>query len=190
MNYIIKEKIPINILNSKDFQCKISQNKIIFLYLNKESTKIILPLYTKASLNKENGELNISLLDNKKIKEFNLLKNTLLTKLRNTINGMNQGFIKQLVLKGIGFKVFSSNDKKSLTFKLGYSHNIHLAIPEEIDEIIVVKSNELFLKSSNLDILTQYCSVIKNLIPVNIYKGKGIFYKDESIKLREGKRNK
>ena len=76
------------------------------------------------------------------------------------------------------------------TFKLGYSHNINLVVPNEIDEIIIVKSNELFLKSSNLDVLTQYCSIIKNLIPVNVYKGKGIFYKDETIKLREGKRNK
>jgi len=129
-------------------------------------------------------------LDIKKIKEFNLLRNTFLSKLENAINGFQQGFIKQLVLKGIGFKVFSSDDKKNLTFKLGYSHNINLTVPKEIDEIIIVKSNQLFLKSSNLDILTQYCSIIKNLIPVNIYKGKGIFYKDESIKLREGKRNK
>lgn len=134
--------------------------------------------------------MEISLLDIKKIKEFNLLRNTFLSKLENAINGFQQGFIKQLVLKGIGFKVFSSDDKKNLTFKLGYSHNINLTVPKEIDEIIIVKSNQLFLKSSNLDILTQYCSIIKNLIPVNIYKGKGIFYKDESIKLREGKRNK
>ena len=187
---IIKEKIPTNILNSENFECKISQDKIIFLNFNKESAQIPLPFYTKALFNKENSEIEISLLDVNKKKEFDSLKKTLSAKLKNAINGINQGFIKQLVLKGIGFKVFLANDKKSLTFKLGYSHNINLVIPQEIDEIIVVKSNELFLKSSNLEILTQYCSIIKNLIPVNVYKGKGIFYKDESIKLREGKRNK
>jgi len=187
---IIKEKIPTNILNSENFKCKISQNKIIFLNSNKKSAQIPLPSYTKALLNKENSEIIISLLDVNKKKEFNSLRKTLSSKLKNAINGINQGFIKQLILKGIGFKVFIAEDKKSLTFKLGYSHNINLVVPNEIDEIIIVKSNELFLKSSNLDVLTQYCSIIKNLIPVNVYKGKGIFYKDETIKLREGKRNK
>lgn len=189
MNSIIK-KIPTDILNSKNFECKIYQHKIIFLNSNKEFFNMVLPPYTQVSFDNEGGELKIHLLDKKKIKEFNLLKNTFLSKLKNALNGFQQGFIKKLILKGIGFKVSSSDDKKVLTFKLGYSHNINLIIPEEIEEVIIIKSNQLFLRSSNLDVLTQYCSIIKNLIPINVYKGKGIFYKDESIKLREGKRNK
>merc|ERR1711920_753374 len=103
MNSIIK-KIPTDILNSKNFECKIYQHKIIFLNSNKEFFNMVLPPYTQVSFDNEGGELKIHLLDKKKIKEFNLLKNAL--------NGFQQGFIKKLILKGIGFKVSSSDDKK------------------------------------------------------------------------------
>jgi len=49
MNCIIK-KIPTNILNSKDFQCKISQHKIIFLNCNKEFFNMDLPSYVNTHL--------------------------------------------------------------------------------------------------------------------------------------------
>jgi ribosomal protein L6P/L9E len=96
---------------------------------------------------------------------------------------------KKLILKGLGYKCFFSDDKKSLIFKIGYSHLISVVIPKTITSVIIEKT---FIVIEGLDsiILGNFCKKIKELKPLDIYKGKGIRYKNDFIKLKAIKKTK
>jgi len=105
--------------------------------------------------------------------------------LKKKLQGIIQNFKKILILKGLGFKVFK--EKEQLIFKLGYSHDVIVNIPSDI-KVELLKANQFILYSSDWEKLTQFCANLKKLRKVNPYKGKGLLFKDENIKLKEGKK--
>lgn len=105
--------------------------------------------------------------------------------LKKKLRGSIQKFKKILVLNGLGFKVFKENDQ--LTFKLGYSHDVIVNIPSDVS-VKILKSNQFILYSSDWEKLTQFCANLKKLRKINPYKGKGLLFKNENIKLKEGKK--
>ena len=105
--------------------------------------------------------------------------------LKKKLQGIVQNFKKILILKGLGFKVFKVENE--LIFKLGYSHDVIVAIPVDI-KIELLKTNQFILYSSDWEKLTQFCANLKKLKKINPYKGKGLLFKDENIKLKEGKK--
>jgi large subunit ribosomal protein L6 len=102
------------------------------------------------------------------------------------IKGILQGFKLNLILKGIGFKAFIENN--NLILKLGFSHNIVIAIPENIK--IINQSNNLIFNSIDFIYLTQFVHYIKNFKKPEPYKGKGLLLKNEKILKKEGKKSK
>jgi len=96
-------------------------------------------------------------------------------------------FVKKLCLKGLGLKVKVTDDLKYLEFKLGFSHLVKIIIPEGKLKIAIYK-NILSLKSENLIFLGNFIYKIRNLKKPNIYNGKGLFYKNEKIRLKEIKK--
>jgi large subunit ribosomal protein L6 len=96
---------------------------------------------------------------------------------------------KKLIIKGLGYKCFFSDDKKNLIFKIGYSHLIKLIIPKTIISIGIEKTF-ITLEGYDSIILGNFCKRIKELKPLDIYKGKGIRYKTEFIKLKPVKKTK
>ena len=98
---------------------------------------------------------------------------------------------KKLKLVGVGYKVFEITNKnlsnKLLNFKLGYSHNIYIKIPNNI-ETITKQSNKLFVSGYNSKLISKISSTIKNYKTPDPYKGKGVLYFNEVIKLKEGKK--
>ena len=85
-----------------------------------------------------------------------------------------------LVLKGLGLK--SKLNNKILELKLGFSHKCNIAIDEEIR--VRIKKNLIFLQSIDKEKLGNFLYKIKSLKLPDIYKGKGIWYKDEKIELK------
>ena len=122
--------------------------------------------------------------DDKNLKKFLFLYSSLINK---SLKGVSQKFKVHLILKGIGFKV--NQEGKFLNFKLGFSHDISLKIPNNI-ETKIIDSNQIILYSSNWSELTQFSHIIKKLKKVEPYKGKGILLKNETILRKEGKKNK
>ena len=96
---------------------------------------------------------------------------------------------KKLKLVGVGYKVFeiAHSNYKLLHFKLGYSHNIYYRIPDNV-EIVVSQSTKIFISSYDYTLVSAVSSIIKNYKYPEPYKGKGILYFNESIKLKEGKK--
>nr|YP_010394965.1 ribosomal protein L6 [Phytophthora x alni]DAZ89402.1 TPA_asm: ribosomal protein L6 [Phytophthora x alni] len=125
--------------------------------------------------------LNININKNKK-SILNLY--TKLIKIK--IKGVLQGFKINLLLKGIGFKAFIENN--NLILKLGFSHNIIISIPSNIE--IINQTNTLIFSSIDYIFLNQFVHYIKNHKKPEPYKGKGLLLKNEKILQKEGKKSK
>ena len=102
------------------------------------------------------------------------------------IKGLLQGFKLTLILKGIGFK--SIIEKNFLILKLGFSHNISIPIPSNIE--IIHQSNTLIFSSRDYIFLNQFVHYVKNHKKPEPYKGKGLLFKNEKILQKEGKKSK
>nr|YP_010394808.1 ribosomal protein L6 [Phytophthora versiformis]DAZ89245.1 TPA_asm: ribosomal protein L6 [Phytophthora versiformis] len=102
------------------------------------------------------------------------------------IKGVLQGFKSKLILKGIGFKALKKNN--NLILKLGFSHNIIITIPSNIE--IINQTNTLIFSSIDYIFLNQFVHYIKNHKKPEPYKGKGLLLKNEKILQKEGKKSK
>lgn len=85
-----------------------------------------------------------------------------------------------LILKGLGLKVKLICNV--LEFKLGYSHKSQVNLISEIN--VKIKKNLIFLQSVNKEKLGNFLFNIKRLKNPDVYKGKGIWYKNEKIALK------
>jgi len=99
--------------------------------------------------------------------------------------GLEKSFYKQLLLVGIGYKVQLEKDK--LIFRLGFSHSIEYLIPNDI-KIVNPKAQSLVVYGYDLQKVTQIASELKKLKAPEPYKGKGICYMNEKLKLKDGKK--
>jgi large subunit ribosomal protein L6 len=103
----------------------------------------------------------------------------------NKIKGISQGFIKTLKLVGIGYRVVIKDN--TLVFKLGFSHIINYKIPEGI-QVSSKKPDTLTFFSIQNDFLSTIINQIRLLKKPDLYKGKGIRFQNEIIRLKEGKK--
>ncbi|QJC28224.1 50S ribosomal protein L6 [Enterobacteriaceae endosymbiont of Plateumaris braccata] len=104
--------------------------------------------------------------------------------LNSMIIGVTKGFFKKLILFGIGYRV--TLNKNILNLMLGYSHPIYYTLPEGIKADI--NQNEILLKGSNKQLLGQVAANIRSYRTPEPYKGKGIRYSYEKIKIKEIKK--
>lgn len=104
----------------------------------------------------------------------------------NMVQGVSQGYTKQLEIIGVGYKAALKG--KVLQLSLGYSHPINFDIPSEI-EIVQDEKNKSILRISGADkqLVGQVAAQIRELRPPEPYKGKGIRYSDEHVRRKVGK---
>ena len=95
---------------------------------------------------------------------------------------------RRLKLNGIGYKcLIISKESTVLHFKLGYSHSVYFKLPKDVTAKLT-KNNILFLFSNSLEKLFTISEAIKNCKIPDPYKGKGIMYVNDKIKLKVGKK--
>ena len=119
-------------------------------------------------------------------KQFKAMKKTTLAMLSKYFLEVSSISYKKLNLVGVGYKVFFINDQM-LHFKLGFSHNIYYKVPKGL-LINSQHSIKLLISGTDSLLVTQTAGLLKNLKKPEPYKGKGILYSDEQIKLKEGKK--
>ncbi len=104
----------------------------------------------------------------------------------NMVNGVSQGFKKELIVNGVGYKVDIKG--KQLVMHLGFSHPIEFDLPEGIT-VKVDKQKEIhvILEGHDKELLGLTAAKIRQYRPPEPYKGKGIFYSDETIIRKAGK---
>lgn len=107
------------------------------------------------------------------------------TIISNMVIGVEEGFTKSLVVNGVGYRAAVSDG--ILTLQLGYSHDIKLAIPNDL-EVKCTKPTEISISGIDKQKVGQFASEIRGLRKPEPYKGKGVRYSDEVIRRKEGKK--
>ena len=102
--------------------------------------------------------------------------------------GVSEGYQIQQELVGVGFKAEAKG--QILELSLGYSHDIHLLLPPEIQVTAVTekKGNPIVtLKSTDKQLIGQVAAKIRSLRKPEPYKGKGIKFVGEQLRRKAGK---
>ena len=107
------------------------------------------------------------------------------TIINNMVVGVTEGYTRNLEINGVGYR--ASIDSDILTLQLGYSHDIKLAIPKDL-HVKCVKPTEISISGINKQKVGQFAAEIRMLRKPEPYKGKGVKYKDEIIRRKEGKK--
>ena len=108
--------------------------------------------------------------------------------INNMVEGVSNGFTKQLELVGVGYK--ASLVGGTLELALGYSHNVYIALPKEVTATAVTEKGKnpiVTLNSIDNQLLGQVAAKIRSLRKVEPYKGKGVRFVGEIIRRKAGK---
>ncbi|SHK38134.1 50S ribosomal protein L6 [Thermocrinis minervae] len=103
--------------------------------------------------------------------------------IRNMIKGVTEGYTVVLEVVGLGYKAAVKGN--NLELNLGYSHPIVYPIPPGIK--IEVKENKIYVSGIDKQLVGQVAAEIRSFRKPDAYKGKGIRYEGEVIKLKAGK---
>ena len=103
--------------------------------------------------------------------------------LNNMVIGVSDGFEKELEIVGVGYQ--ASLEGNRLRLQIGYSHDIYFDLPEGIK----VTADRTIIRINGIDkqLVGSVASKIRSFRKPEPYKGKGIRYKDEYIRIKQGK---
>lgn len=118
------------------------------------------------------------------LKETRSLHGTTRSLIANMITGVTTGFQKELEITGVGYRATLQGNK--LVIGAGYSHPVEFEQEDNI-EFEVPKNSEIIIKGIEKERVGAIASVIRAVRPPEPYKGKGIHYKGEIIRRKEGK---
>lgn len=122
--------------------------------------------------------------DDKEMRSMHGLTTKLLS---NMVTGVSTGFTKELSILGVGYRASKAGDV--LTLNVGYSHPVDMKDPEGI-VTSVEGTNKIIVAGIDRQKVGQYAANIREVRSPEVYKGKGIRYANEFIKLKEGKTGK
>lgn len=105
--------------------------------------------------------------------------------LRGMITGVSEGFVKRLVIDGVGFR--AALQGKELVLQIGFSHEVRYKVPQGI-EIKVPKPTELEVHGIDKQKVGQVAAELYLMKRPEPYKGKGINYEGRRIRRKEGKK--
>jgi large subunit ribosomal protein L6 len=110
------------------------------------------------------------------------------TLISNMVQGVSQGYQKNLELVGVGYKAEAKG--QVLELAVGYSHAVVLVLPKEISVSTLTEKGQnpkITLNGTDKEILGHFAAKIRSIRPPEPYKGKGIKYSDEVIRRKAGK---
>jgi large subunit ribosomal protein L6 len=131
---------------------------------------------------------NLSITKSPNMDTFLKLYNLLHTLIYN----VHYFFSKKLVLIGVGIrawvKYIEKEQKNILLIKLGFSKDLYIQIPQNL-MVFSLRPTLLLIRGLNKEAVTLFSSYLKQLKKPDVYKGKGIQYKNELMILKPGKKS-
>lgn len=107
--------------------------------------------------------------------------------LANMVEGVTKGFEKVLELSGVGYRAQKTGNKLSL--QVGFSHTVDFSPPPGVD-IVVEGTSRIRIIGIDKELVGETAARIRNIRPVDSYKGKGVKYAGEVLRLKPGKAGK
>src|SRR5690625_3411447 len=117
-------------------------------------------------------------------KEVRSLHGTTRSLINNMIDGVSKGFQKELKIIGVGYRVQKQGNK--LVVNAGYSHPVEVEAEDNI-EFDVPENTKIIVKGIDKEQVGAVAANIRAIRSPEPYKGKGIRYKGEHVRLKEGK---
>jgi large subunit ribosomal protein L6 len=120
--------------------------------------------------------------DTKQARAFWGMQRTLV---QNLVTGVSEGFTKVLEITGVGYRAQAQG--KKLNMKLGYSHDVDIAVPEGL-EVKTPDATTVEISGIDRQKVGQLAAEIRRWRKPEPYKGKGIKYRGEYVFRKEGKK--
>lgn len=120
-------------------------------------------------------------------KEMKTIHGTTRALLNNMVQGVSEGFKKELEMKGVGYRAQLQGNK--LVLSVGKSHQDEVEAPEGIT-FTVATPTTIAVEGISKELVGQTAAYIRSLRSPEPYKGKGIRYVGEYVRLKEGKTGK
>jgi len=136
----------------------------------------------KIGVKQEEGVIYVTRSDESK--ESRSLHGLSRSLVNNMVVGVSQGYVKLLDINGVGYKAEKQGSK--LMLSLGYSHPIELPDPDGITTE-TPSPTEIVVKGIDKAVVGNYAAIIRAWRPPEPYKGKGVKYREEYIRRKEGK---
>ena len=102
----------------------------------------------------------------------------------NMVQGVSEGYSKQLQIEGVGFR--AAVQGSNLNLSLGFSHPIAFPIPKDI-KITVADNTKITIEGVDNKLVGHVAADIRGFYPPEPYKGKGVRYAGEQIRRKVGK---
>ena len=131
------------------------------------------------------SEFQLKPLQKEVDKKTFLMWGTYRSLINNAVTGVSKGHEKILELSGVGFRANLKGEV--LNLQIGFSHDVNFKIPKEI-KITVEKQTIIKINGVDKELVSKTAADIKNLKPVEPYKGKGIKERGQFILRKEGKK--
>ena len=139
-----------------------------------------LPRQIRASV-KDNQVSLVRETESRNVKALHGLSRSLVY---NMVQGVSEGFTRQLEIEGVGFK--AAVQGSTLNLSLGFSHPVPFSIPKDI-KITVADNTKITVQGVDKKLVGQVAADIRRFYPPEPYKGKGVRYAGEQIRRKEGK---
>ncbi len=135
-------------------------------------------------------EIKVSQKDNQIIverssdrRQVRAMHGTMRQLIASAVTGLSDGFTKELELIGVGYQAIMQGSR--LVLKLGYSHDIIFEPPEDI--AITANKNNITVAGYDKQLVGAVSAKIRSFRKPEPYKGKGIRYKGEYVRRKQGK---
>jgi len=170
-------KLPIKLPNG--VQVSISQNDLVF---KGPKGELHLKPNTLVEIKLDNNEIIVKPRDAKE-KNASAMWGLMWSLVKNSIQGVSEGFIKKLEVNGVGYRATVNGNK--LNLNLGFSHPVEFPLPTGVSAI--VEGNTITLSGADKGLIGETAAQIRKIRKPEPYKGKGIKYSDEVIRRKAGK---
>ena len=142
------------------------------------------PIHPKMKVEINDGVITVSRPND--LKENRALHGLTRSLISNMVEGVTNGYKKDLEVNGVGYRV--QKQGSNLVLNLGYSHQV--IVPEVEGIKFEVQGNKISVIGIDKQKIGQIAAEIREKRPPESYKGKGIKYADEVIRRKEGKTGK
>ena len=172
-----------NILIPKESSIKIDGSNLTITGPKGTKTLNINDKIFSSKLNE--SEFQILPLEKQVDKKTSIMWGTYRSLIKNAVMGVSIGHEKILELNGVGFRATLKGEV--LNLQIGFSHDVNFKIPKNI-KILVEKQTIIKINGVDKELVSKTAADIKNLKPVEPYKGKGIKEKGQFVLRKEGKK--
>ena len=107
--------------------------------------------------------------------------------LNNMVVGVSEGYTRELEIVGVGYRAAMQGNK--LVLSAGYSHPVEFDTPEGLT-VEVPNQTTVIISGINKQVVGEFAANVRKVRPPEPYKGKGIRYKGEHVRRKEGKKAK